>query len=517
MKRLAACLFVLAAALSATPTFAAPQWIELPDLAYARGGHSATLLRDGRVLVAGSSFFSQLGGGTAEIFDPKTRTWSAPIPMTKAHGNHAAALLPDGRVLLVSGYLDLSNDISRFVDIFDPATNTFSEGPKSLRSHSYAPATVLADGRVLIAGGYNALNKSEVFDPATMTWTAADNALIQSNFYHPAALLPDGRAIVPGGGYDTNSMYISFAYVEIYDPIANSWSHGAPLKHDRRWHTATELADGRVMAAGGVVGGDYQDVGKSLSSVEIYDGAANQWTSAPDLAVARHRHAALRLASGAVLVTGGIDPTASVIESAEVWDGAAWHFTTPMHVPRESHTMTLLADGTVLVVGGGFQNSAELYVPDPDGTPCADGVACKSGFCVDGVCCESACETGCRYCNIPGYEGRCLAPCTGPGHLLTCGEGPSGCADRESCEATSCGAYRCDQEAGSCPTACQSVADCAPGYACDLEGACVAPPEIVVGEEGACAATPMDAPGSRVGPLLALGALCALRLRRRRR
>ena len=517
MKRILAGLFALSSALLAPSVFAAPQWVVLPNMAYARGGHSATLLRDGRVLVAGSSFTSEQGGQTAEIFDPTTRTWSAPIPMKKAHGNHASAMLPDGRVLLVSGWLNFSDDISRFVDIFDPATDSFSEGPKSLRSHSYAPATVLADGRVLIAGGYNALGQSEVFDPVTMSWAPTVNTLVQFNFYHPAALLPDGRAIVPGGGYDINSTYSSLDYLEIFDPATMSWSLGPPLKHARRSHTATELTDGRVMMTGGVVGGTYQNPGTALASVEIYDAATNEWSSTPQMSVARHHHAAIRLASGAVLVTGGLDDTASVIESAEVWDGATWQFTTPMHVPRESHTMTLLADGSVLVVGGGFQNTAELFVPDADGTPCAAGVACKSGYCVDGVCCESACETGCRYCNLPGHEGRCLAPCTGADHLLTCPEGPDGCAGRSACEASSCGAYRCDQEAGSCPKACQSVRDCAPGYACDPEGACVAPPEILVGEEGACAATPVDAPWSRVGPLLALSALSLLGLRRRRR
>lgn len=518
MRSRGACLSALAiaGALFAGPARAEPTWIELPPMHLPRGGCTATLLQDGRVLVAGASFYSS-GVDSAEIFDPATRTWSDPIPMSTGHGNHASALLADGRVLILGGFVDQFTSKSRVAEVFSPATGSFTPVKQMLRSHTYAPATVLADGRVVIAGGYNAFGTAEVYDPVADTWAQGMGKLQQTNFYHPAARLPDGRVMIPGGGFENNGAYPTLKYVDIFDPVKFALEPGPALIHGRRSHTATELADGRVMVTGGIVGGSYEALGAALDSTEVYDPAKNQWTLSGALHVARHHHAAVRLPSGAVLVTGGLDHSASSIESAEVWDGAEWHVTTPMLHARESHTATLLPDGTVLVIGGAYQSSVELFVPDDLGAACESGVTCKSGFCASGVCCESACGEGCRACDMAGFEGKCRAPCADAGHVLACGDGALTCGAGASCVLASCGAYRCDQEAGSCRETCHSVADCAAGFACDLEGACVPPPAVVSGAPGACGvATPMDREGESPWLLVLLGSMTLVRRRVRR-
>jgi hypothetical protein len=150
---------------------------------------------------------------------------------------------------------------------------------------------------------------------------------------------------------------------EVYDPASNSWSPAASLSAARESPTATLLASGKVLVAGGVGSG-----GDRLSSAEVYDPASNSWSPTGPMIAARNSHTATLLASGKVLVAGGLN-SSGYLASAEVYDPASnsWSAAGFMSAARDVHTATLLPSGKVLVAGGfngSALSSAELYVPD---------------------------------------------------------------------------------------------------------------------------------------------------------
>ncbi len=127
--------------------------------------HTATLLEDGHVLIAGGCPFARSGAvdTTTEIFDQSSQTVSAGPKMTQSRAGHTATLLPDGRVLIAGGRGDKSSEF------YDPESHQFVVGPEMVEARSGHSATLLPDGTVLIAGGwdpdYKPLSSAEIFDP----------------------------------------------------------------------------------------------------------------------------------------------------------------------------------------------------------------------------------------------------------------------------------------------------------------------------------------------------------------
>ena len=478
-----------------------------------RWHHVAARLLDGRVLVAGGLPYAS-AVSTAEIYDPSTGTWTPTgTPMLYPHDWPVAATLCDGRVF-VGG----RNSLSSEAELYDPATNTWISAGKMKYSHIYGTATLLQDCRLLLTGGYNANTQAEVFYPETKTFKVV-GAMNSERFFHTTTLLADGRVLAAGGGVDVLGKWLTYPSVDIFDPATGLWTKATKMFQARRAHTATLLPDGTVLVAGGNTGGknDGTEAGKQLATAELYDPLTNTWQKLPNLVTARTFHTAALIPGGAVLLFGGLDGSGSASRQVEGYFEGTWQALDPTLLDRYQHASAILDDGRVLLAGGVYQATAELYRLAPNGEACASNLACDGAHCINGICCNEVCDTGCRRCDLPGKEGICSLPCADETHALTCADGTATCAN-DTCVAQSCGELRCDAEKAVCRTKCTSVEDCAPGYACDMEGACVPPPDVSSTAPGACSAAALDrrwSAGLGVGAVLAAMALLRRRGRRR--
>ncbi|MGZ3460272.1 MAG: Kelch repeat-containing protein, partial [Archangium sp.] len=170
-------------------------------------------------------------------------------------------------------------------------------------------STTLQDGRVLFAGGSidtngNATATVEVYDPATRT-TSFVAPMHNARRAHAAVLLQDGSVLVLGGigPYGDLGNPGVMPYTERYNPTTNTWTVMAPMPRSSYWHSATLLADGRVLLVGGV--GDAADT-------HIFDPTTNTWTATGSLSQGRLNHVALRLPDNRILVMGGMGATDAV-------------------------------------------------------------------------------------------------------------------------------------------------------------------------------------------------------------
>lgn len=265
--------------------------------------HTATVLPDGRVLLAGG--INDEGGwlNTAEIWNPATGAVTPTGSMTGPRPGGSAVLLRDGRVLIAgrtgSGFLVQVS--TSFAEVFDPATGAFTAtaspvGEADWNMLGAVSAVQLADGRVLIAEDGSHLLHAELYDPVLDTWTMT-GSLLMSRSARSATLLDNGLVLFAGGWPDSGSGPTATA--ELYDPASGTFRPTGSMAQPRSAQRATSLDDGRVLISGG------WDGTAALRSVEIYDPATGKFRSAGSMTVSRWGHTATLLPNGLVLMAGG--------------------------------------------------------------------------------------------------------------------------------------------------------------------------------------------------------------------
>lgn len=289
----------------------ADMWHDGGPLMSLRSGFTTTVLHDGRVLVAGGVVWTVDAPccepvTVAEIYDPATRTWSATGPMVAGRSGHTATLLRDGRVLIAGG--DTASERSKS-ELFDPLSLTFSPTGALVVPRYEHTATLLDDGTVLVARGSNdgdlstTLTPAERYDPITGEWRLTGSSA-RGSVFHAAARLADGRVLVTGGYPGGMGGAAPVANAEIYDPTSERWTRAEDMPNRREFHTAVTLGDGRVLLAGGIVVA--RDFRTLLSdSVITFDPASGRWVENEPLAFPRYDHTATLLNDGRVLIVGG--------------------------------------------------------------------------------------------------------------------------------------------------------------------------------------------------------------------
>ena len=335
-----------AASLSYASQASSNDWTYTGNLSDAHWKGTATLLQDGKVLIAGGI---GLSGDTAsaELYDPATGTWSPTGAMNTAREHHTATLLPDGRVLVAGGGYP-NGQVFSGAELYDPTTGTWSYTGNLNQDRECHTATLLPNGKVLVVGGSSSTS-TELYDPATGTW-GYTGSLNFSRGCHSATLLTNGKVLVAGGYHND----VGNASAELYDPATGTWSLTGSMHEPRSWPTATLLPDGKVLVAGSEI---FWNV---ISSAEIYDPATGTWSYTGSMHDARGNHMAVSLPNGTVLVAGGL---ATNNRSAEIFDPAAgtWSYTASMNDGRRWPNGTFLLNGKVLVTGGEGITTTELY------------------------------------------------------------------------------------------------------------------------------------------------------------
>ena len=300
-------------------------------MAYARSGHTATRLLDGRVLIAGGGLV------TAELYDPVSHSFSITGSMAVARVASSATLLAQpaspnqGKVLIVGG-----SDAT--AELFDPATGTFSATGNSITAHQGHTATLLQNGKVLIAGG--GLEVAELYDPASGTFTATGN-MTEPRTGHSATLLTDGRVLIAGG--DTSA--------EIYDPASGSFTLTGSMSKSRSGHTAALLANGKVLLTGTDNSAEVFDPATATFSVvgPPLAGGAYPWTGLYGATATLRNDGTVLLAGGRPRPGNAVSSTAAYLFAPEA---EGFVPTGLLLTARDGHSATLLLDGSVLIAGG---------------------------------------------------------------------------------------------------------------------------------------------------------------------
>jgi hypothetical protein len=342
--------------------------------------HTATLLSDGRVLIAGG--LGPIGSGsigpmaTAQLYDPKTGRFDPTGSMATGRDEHTATLLSDGSVLIAGG---AGGNGGASAELYDPKTGKFSPTGSMTTVRSGHNATLLSDGRILIAGGYDGstwLASAELYDPKTGTFSATGSMTV-ARFEDTATLLSDGRVLVAGGwtgGNVASGQLTPLSSAELYDPNTGAFSATGSMTIARSGHTAARLADGRVLVAGGE-----DSNGAASASAELYDPKTANFSAAESMSDARIFATATALSDGVVLISGGGTGGQTALASAELYQPSPAvapaptplsHFnpTGSLAMGRFDSTAILLSDGRVFIAGGqdvegGGSDTPELYDP----------------------------------------------------------------------------------------------------------------------------------------------------------
>ncbi|MCC6387433.1 MAG: hypothetical protein IT302_08630 [Dehalococcoidia bacterium] len=343
------------------------------DLAEPRSLHTAALLPNGRVFVAGgnaaSSSFPVLA--SSEIYNPDSRTFAKGPNLNAARQTFAAVTLGDGRVL-VSGGVATAGAILQSAEVCDPVGGGCRFASDLLEARAGHAMVLLNDGLVVVIGGRGsdgkALASTELFDPASLTF-ASGPSLVQANASPQAVLLPGGSILVAGNGT-----------VQVLDTDTNSFA----MLSDRTDlpEVPVLLSDGKALLTGGI---DHERLralptpppnsgsDRSVPATDaamILDLATGVLTLVGPMQDARMLHEALLLTDGRVLIAGGVPDShfdGGTLASAEIFDPETNTFsmTGPMTRGRVWFTLTLLLDGDALAVGGSDSPgaTAEVYHP----------------------------------------------------------------------------------------------------------------------------------------------------------
>ena len=282
-----------------------------------RAAHTATLLLNGKVLVVAGR--SSGGDSTsAELYDPGSNSWSRAGDISVARTGHTALLLRSGKVLVWGGYGPAG--VNPPAELYDPASNTWSVIPGTV-GHFINVAVALEDARVLTLGDIHNSNFqfAAIFDPSSNSWAPVGLPPVSMD---NAVLLASGKVLFFGNYAATNKRA-----AEEYDPASNMWLPVSPMAI-ALWGRPVVLPDDRVLVAGtamnaepGCGSGDGRVLGRVCANAEIFDPTQGTWALTKSMTTDLGAQTMTLLANGRVLVVGGnLPPIPDSTAASEIFD-----------------------------------------------------------------------------------------------------------------------------------------------------------------------------------------------------
>jgi RHS repeat-associated protein len=332
------------------------------DVSYA----AAITPNSGTALAVGGFRVTASGGSEydgVQAYSAATGQWSLQGHLGVGREEHTATLLGNGNILVAGGFGAYPTVFANAL-VYNPATGTASAAGAMQSGRGDHTATLLQNGKVLVVGGINATTKvqnvADLYDPTANAWSVAAVPPAPGRFSHVAPLLASGKVLI-AGGEELPSGIAQTLGTAIYDPTSNAWTAGPPTAFSHYTGTASVLTQGANVGKVVLAGGDF-----ALSQVELFDPSSSTWKSISPLLTGRDSHVALTLQSG-VLYAGGSDSNGNLLSSTELYepDVAA---TAPQWPPQSGLTVT--SNPQLAVDGGPAAASLTISWPaasDPNG------------------------------------------------------------------------------------------------------------------------------------------------------
>jgi hypothetical protein len=287
--------------------------------------------------------------------------------MSTTRAAHTATRLANGNVLIAGGF---ANSTYATAEIYDPNSRTFVSANNMNAARAGHSATLLPNGKLLLAGGvgigWTFLASAELYDPATNTFAPTGN-MTTARESHTVTMLKDGRVLITGGHRGRQSAITIYASAEIYDPATGVFRAIGNMTTRRHKHDAVLLPDGEVLINGG---SDERDDRGAYTNAEIYNPMTGAFNTIGEMPIVRYKHqgTSILLPSGKALMAGGASNAVIYDPESNTFSVVAGNLGTH-RLSRLFSTATLLLNGEVLIAGGyglgqNVSAGAWLYKPE---------------------------------------------------------------------------------------------------------------------------------------------------------
>jgi hypothetical protein len=314
-------------------------WHDAPSTTIPRAYPAVVVLGNGNVLVIGGLTVGNTPTATTEVFDQKVGIWKPGPTMVSKRVGHTATLLKDGTVLVAGG--ETGAGVTAGAELL----NTTGVASFSLFGMSFAraghAAVLLGNGKVLVTGGSDSIGhtwkQAELYDPIGHKWLPAGN-MVLPRMTLSLKLLSDGSAIAIGGDKNGTS--------EKYIPSSNTWSGLAQMRSVRYNSASVTLDDGRILVAGGLVNAN------PINSAEIFNPSTSAWSGVSNMKVARASFSLTSAQSG-VLAAGSYSKLGTT-NATELFhpNNSTWSLAEPMNKSRGAQGYAVVPGGSVFEIGG---------------------------------------------------------------------------------------------------------------------------------------------------------------------
>ncbi|HEV3042014.1 MAG TPA: carboxypeptidase regulatory-like domain-containing protein [Candidatus Angelobacter sp.] len=263
-------------------------------------GH--TTMADGRIFIAGGHIADFTGYAHALIYDPFNNTMTQVPDMNEGRWYPTTTVLGNGDILVVSGEVNSNAVVDPLPQVFQVASGTWRDLTSAQLLQDLYPVMLVApNGQVVNAGPQPQTRSLDT--SGTGAWTnLATTQFGASRDYGPGLMYETGKILEVGGGTPPT------ATAETLDlnAAAPSWTFTGNMHFARRQHNAVILPDGKVFVVGGSSGSKFDDSANPVLPTEMWDPATGQFTVMASIAVYRGYHStALLLPDGRVLSAGG--------------------------------------------------------------------------------------------------------------------------------------------------------------------------------------------------------------------